>query len=109
MRLEQVKVQWALADGLVDDPPRRRELGVDDALATIEGLTPAMLVTLGENGIKTLDDLADLSSDELVDPQDGVLRGTNLSSAEANSIIMSARAHWFADEGGSSVGQKATD
>src|SRR5499433_561311 len=41
---------------------RRRELGVDDALATIEGLTPAMLVTLGENGIKTLDDLADLSS-----------------------------------------------
>src|SRR5262247_2592742 len=46
---------------------RRRELGVDDALATIEGLTPAMLVTLGEHGIKTLDDLADLSSGELVD------------------------------------------
>ena len=40
--------------------------GVDDALATIEGLTPAMLVTLGENGVKTLDDLADLSSDELI-------------------------------------------
>jgi transcription termination/antitermination protein NusA len=88
---------------------RRRELGVDDSLATIEGLTPAMLVTLGENGIKTLDDLADLSSDELVDPQDGVLRGTGLSSADANSIIMAARAHWFTDEAGSSVGQKAPD
>ncbi len=88
---------------------RRRELGVDDALATIEGLTPAMLVTLGENGIKTLDDLADLSSDELIDPQDGILRGTSLSSTDASSIIMAARAHWFTDEGGSSVGQKATD
>jgi N utilization substance protein A len=88
---------------------RRRELGVDDSLATIEGLTPAMLVTLGESGIKTLDDLADLSSDELVDPQDGVLRGTGLSSADANSIIMAARAHWFTDEAGSSVGQKAPD
>jgi N utilization substance protein A len=79
---------------------RRRELGVDDALATIEGLTPAMLVTLGENGVKTLDDLADLSSDELIDPQDGILRGASLSSADANAIIMAARAHWFADQGG---------
>ena len=88
---------------------RRRELGVDDALATIEGLTPAMLVTLGENGIKTLDDLADLSSDELIDPQDGILRGTSLSSADASSIIMAARAHWFADQGDATAGQKATD
>jgi len=88
---------------------RRRELGVDDALATIEGLTPAMLVTLGENGIKTLDDLADLSSGELIDPQDGILRGTSLSSTDASSIIMAARAHWFTDQGGSSIGEKATD
>jgi N utilization substance protein A len=88
---------------------RRRELGVDDALATIEGLTPAMLVTLGENGIKTLDDLADLSSDELIDPQDGILRGTSLSSGDASAIIMAARAHWFADQGDAAAGQKATD
>jgi transcription termination/antitermination protein NusA len=88
---------------------RRRELGVDDVLATIEGLTPAMLVTLGENGIKTLDDLADLSSDELIDPQDGILRGTSLSSADANAIIMAARAHWFADQGESPVAQKTVE
>jgi N utilization substance protein A len=90
---------------------RRRELGVDDALATIEGLTPAMLVTLGESGIKTLDDLADLSSDELIDPQDGILRGANLSSTDANAIIMAARAHWFTDQGGGAAAadQKATD
>ncbi|HET6224251.1 MAG TPA: transcription termination factor NusA [Dongiaceae bacterium] len=77
---------------------RRRELGVDDALATIEGLTPAMLVTLGENGIKTLDDLADLSSGELVDKADGILRESGLGETEANNIIMAARAHWFEGE-----------
>src|SRR5437773_2257599 len=45
---------------------RRKELGVGDDVAAIEGLTPAMLVALGEAGIKTLDDLADLATDELV-------------------------------------------
>src|SRR3546814_13898730 len=44
----------------------RRELGVEDALAEIEGLTEPMLVVLGKAGIKTLDDLADLSTDELI-------------------------------------------
>jgi len=77
---------------------RRRELGVDDALAGIERLTPAMLVTLGENGIKTLDDLADLSSGELIDEKDGILRGSGLSETDANNIIMAARAHWFEGE-----------
>jgi N utilization substance protein A len=77
---------------------RRRELGVEDALATIEGLAPAMLVTLGEAGVKTLDDLADLASDELINPQDGILRSYNLDPERANAIIMAARQHWFAGE-----------
>jgi len=77
---------------------RRRELGVDDALATIEGLTPPMLVTLGEAGIKTLDDLADLASDELISPDDGILRSYNLDAERANAIIMAARKHWFPEE-----------
>jgi N utilization substance protein A len=77
---------------------RRRELGVEDSLTTIEGLTPAMLVALGENGIKTLDDLADLSTGELVDSEDGILRGTGLTEKEANAVIMAARAHWFEGE-----------
>src|SRR5215475_7450580 len=81
---------------------RRRELGVEDALAGVERLTPAMLVTLGENGVKTLDDLADLSSGELIDEKDGILRGSGLSEADANSVIMAARAHWF--EGETSAG-----
>ncbi len=53
-----------------------------------------MLVALGEQGVKTRDDLADLAGDEL---RDIVPAGT-LREEEANAIIMAARAHWFADE-----------
>jgi N utilization substance protein A len=77
---------------------KRKELGVEDAVAEIDGLTPAMLVALGEAGVKTLDDLADLAADELTDEKDGILKGFEMSLEDANSIIMAARAHWFADE-----------
>jgi N utilization substance protein A len=74
---------------------RRQELGVEDALVEIEGLTPAMVAKLGESGVKTLDDLADLASDELIETLKDAVR---LTEEQANSIIMAARAHWFADE-----------
>ena len=77
---------------------RRKELGVVDEIAVIEGLTPAMLVSLGEAGVKELDDLADLASDELIDPAEGALKGYRLSEDDANAIIMAARAHWFEGE-----------
>ena len=77
---------------------RRRELGVTDDLAEVEGVTSAMQVALGEAGVKTRDDLADLASDELIDPEEGVLRAFGLGAEEANAIIMAARAHWFEDE-----------
>jgi N utilization substance protein A len=73
----------------------RRALGVDDALAAIEGLSEKMLVTLGKAGIKTLDDLGDLATDELVSKREGVLKEYGLSEADGNRIIMAARAHWF--------------
>src|SRR3546814_16398824 len=44
----------------------RKALGVEDALIDMPYLTEPMLVTLGKAGIKTLDDLADLATDELV-------------------------------------------
>jgi N utilization substance protein A len=44
---------------------RRRALGVEDAVAEIEGLSPGMLVKLGEAEVKAVDDVADLSTDEL--------------------------------------------
>lgn len=70
------------------------ELGVDADLVSLEKLTPVMLVGLGENGVKTRDDLADLAGDELLE----MLPDAGLSEAEANDIIMAARAHWFEDE-----------
>jgi N utilization substance protein A len=77
-----------------------RDLGVQDDLIGISGLAPAMLVTLGERGIKTLEDFADLASDELSDPAEGVLRDHDLSESDANDIIMRARvaAGWFTEE-----------
>jgi N utilization substance protein A len=77
---------------------RRKEIGVSDELAAIEGLTPMMLTTLGDAGIKELDDFAELASDELTSPEDGLLRDFELSEEEANEMIMAARAHWFEDE-----------
>src|SRR6202046_1244546 len=74
---------------------KRVELGVSDDVAAIEVLTPAMLVALGEKDVKTLDDLADLASDELIE-----IVGTEaLDEETANSVIMAARAHWFAEDG----------
>ena len=89
---------------------QRRELGVSDELASSAGLTPAMLVTLGENGIKALDDLADLATDELIDREEGVLRDYELTEEEGNAIIMAARAHWFPDdEDEAAEGDEAAD
>lgn len=92
----------------------RRSLGVEDALAAMPHLTEAMLVTLGQAGIKTLDDLADLATDELIqkrrveprrkaetrtsEPKGGVLADYSLSEEQGNEIIMAARAHWFEEE-----------
>jgi N utilization substance protein A len=78
-----------------------------------------MLVTLGKAGIRTLDDLADLATDELVQkrrveprrrsdapvrPEDkgGILAEYGLTDEQGNEIIMAARAHWFEDDASTS-------
>src|SRR6201995_5532392 len=73
---------------------QRVALGVTDELAAVEGLTPTMLVALGEKDVKTLDDLGDLATDELVE----IVGADAMTSEDAERIIMAARAHWFADE-----------
>src|ERR1700746_2810156 len=79
---------------------RRRELGVSDALAEFEELTPGMLVALGENRITTLDDFAGLAGDELLELLEASDKGGGkLDLDEANALIMQARAHWLEDEG----------
>ena len=75
---------------------KRNELGVTDEVAAMEVLTPSMLVALGEKGVKSLDDLADLASDELVE----IVGPEAMDEETANEVIMAARAHWFADEAG---------
>ena len=79
----------------------RKELGVEDTLINLKGLTPGMLVTLGEQKIINLKDFAELASDELIGGYDekkgkrykvdGYLEEFALSKAEADELIMNAR------------------
>ncbi len=73
---------------------KRAELGVSDELVDMPNLSLPDLVTLGEAGVKSLDDLADLASDELRE----ILVGVKMSEDQANETIMAARAHWFEEE-----------
>ena len=80
---------------------RIKELGLADDLINLKGLTPGMLLTLGEQKILKLQDFADLASDELTGGYDiikgervkiqGFLEDFALSKAEADDLIMSAR------------------
>ena len=112
----QSRAQEALDRREAANREERRGLGVEDALVDMPYLTEAMLVTLGKAGIKTLDDLADLATDELVEkkrveprrrnedapkrpePKGGILAEYGLSDEQGNEIIMAARQHWFADD-----------
>ncbi len=75
---------------------KRIALGVTDDIAAFEVFTPSMLVALGEKGVKALDDLADLASDELVE----IVGEAAMDEETANAVIMAARAHWFEGEDG---------
>jgi N utilization substance protein A len=72
-----------------------KKLGITEDLQGFAGFSDAIKVSLGENGIKTLDDFADLSHDEFVE----IIPESGLSNEEVDELIMSARAHWFEDEG----------
>ncbi len=78
---------------------KRVELGVTDDVAAIEIFSAKDLITLGEKGVKTLDDLADLAGDELVE----ILGEDVINEEQANEIIMAARAHWFEGEDGNAA------
>ncbi len=80
---------------------KRVELGVLDELKTIDGLTPAMLVALGEAGIKSIEDLAGCATDELIGWNErkqgevvkhkGALSDLDVAADEASAMIMKAR------------------
>ena len=89
---------------------KRQELGVEDALKEVPGITTAMLVALGEDGIKTVDDLAGCATDDLAGWSErkdgetthypGLLDGFELSREEIEGLIMQARvkAGWIKEE-----------
>lgn len=73
---------------------RVKELKVAKDLSSLQDLDLDIIVTLAEKGVKKLDDLADLAVDELLE----LLPPGRLTEAKAETIIMSARAHWFEAE-----------
>ncbi|MDH7797887.1 MULTISPECIES: transcription termination factor NusA [unclassified Beijerinckia] len=80
---------------------RRKELGVADEMREIDGLTSAMLVRLGENDVKTIEDLAGCATDDLVGWSErkdgettkhaGYFDGLEMTREEAEALIMNAR------------------
>ena len=89
---------------------QRKEMGVGDDLAAMEGITPAMLVRFGENDIKSLEDFAGCVTDDLTGwfetverrrvRQEGILDGFDINAEEAENMIMAARveAGWITQE-----------
>ena len=77
------------------------ELGIEDDLLEIEDLSLKMIVTLGENDVKTLEDFAYCSSDDLLGwdeivegekrREEGILEGFDITISQANELIMAAR------------------
>jgi len=88
----------------------RKELGVEDALKEVPSVTTKMLVMLGKDGIKTVEDLAGCATDDLIGWSErkdgetvehpGILDGVGLSREDAENLIMQARlkAGWINEE-----------
>ncbi len=80
---------------------KRRDLGVEDSILQVEGVTSAMAAALGEGGVKTLEDLAGCATDDLVGWNEtvngerkhfaGMLEPLGVNAEDANAIIMAAR------------------
>ncbi|MFQ5347809.1 MAG: transcription termination factor NusA [Rhodothalassiaceae bacterium] len=95
----QRRAQDALDAKQAEADEKRKELGVEDRLAEVPGLTPFMLVALGEAGVKTLEDFAGFIPEELVADHDAPLKSFDLGLADAEAMIMAARrlAGWIED------------
>ncbi len=70
------------------------KLGIQEDLLTMDGLTPQQIIKLGEGGVKSKDDFADLATDELVE----ILGEGSITRKNAEDLIMKARESWFAEE-----------
>jgi N utilization substance protein A len=97
----QERAQQYLQQQEAELDSKRKELGVDDALREVPGVTTQIMVALGENGVKNIEDLAGCATDDLVGwterkdgevkREPGFLDGFDLSREEAEQLIMQAR------------------
>jgi transcription termination/antitermination protein NusA len=67
------------------------ELGMDENIAHLPHVTGEIMVKLGEGGVKTLNDLGDLSRDEFIE----IVPASGLSDSDIDEMIMAARSNWF--------------
>jgi N utilization substance protein A len=96
---ERAQEYIAAQDAELDS--KRKELGVEDAVKDVPGISTKMMVALGENGVKTVEDLAGCATDDLVGwterkdgetkHEPGFLEGFNVSREDAEAMIMQAR------------------
>ncbi|MEK1924522.1 MAG: transcription termination factor NusA, partial [Rhizobium giardinii] len=89
---------------------KRKELGVSDELRSIDGMTAQMLVALGEDGIKSMEDFAGCAADDLVGWSErkdgetkkfeGLFSKLEVSRIEAERMVLQARlaAGWITQE-----------
>jgi N utilization substance protein A len=97
----QARARDFLEKEAAEQDAKRRELGVEDEVLGVPGVTLPMAVALGEAGVKTLEDLADLATDEIRGGFEqkggervrvpGALESFNLSLADAENLILNAR------------------
>src|ERR1022692_3610192 len=96
---ERAKEDLDKLEGELD--AKRVELGVEDAVKDVPGVTTKMLVAFGENGVKTVEDLAGCATDDLTGwterkdgeskHEPGFLDGLDVSREVAEAMIMQAR------------------
>ena len=97
----QARARDFLEKQAAEQDARRKELGVEDGVLEVPGVTLPMAVALGEGGVKTVEDLADLATDEIRGGYEvkggervkvpGVLEAFNLAQEEAEMLILQAR------------------
>ena len=97
----QARARDFLERQAAEQDAKRKELGVEDGVLEVPGVTLPMAVALGEGGVKTVEDLADLATDEIRGGYEmrggervkvaGVLESFNLAQEEAEMLILQAR------------------
>ncbi len=106
----QTRAREALEAREAELEKRCKELKIQDDIREVEGLSIEMLVALGENDVKCVEDLAECATDDLigwserkdgeVTKYEGFLDGFNIRKFQAEEMIMKARvkAGWISEE-----------